>query len=207
MSIGKRVTEALEKMEKNDAEGALLPISSALDATATKYFRRGGRKSYKDFICQNIGLIIRVGFHPGFDPTKWWFKFDDPDFEYLKTGPLDSCSIQDILYHVVRCGLAHSAELPPSLKFIDERSFEAKDGILHMPASLIHGLIAAVVLCPENTDQTVPDNHILDVRGLPIKLNDLWGKKIEFEELLAAMFAAEGQECVKVWEQFVSSLA
>jgi hypothetical protein len=36
VSIGKRVAEAVEKMAKNDAEGALLPISSAADATATK---------------------------------------------------------------------------------------------------------------------------------------------------------------------------
>ena len=184
MSIGKRVAEAVDKLAQNDAEGALLPISSAVDATATKHFNRRGRKSYKNFIRENLGLITKVGF--GASMMNVSFKYDHPD---LETGPDGVCTIQDILYHVVRCGLAHSAELPSTLKFVDENKCQAGNGLLVLPASLIYGFIAAVVVCPENTDQTIPERYRMNVRGFQITLNDLWGKKTEFENLLAAMEA------------------
>ena len=38
MSIGKRVVEAIKKMQSGDAEAALIPTSIAIDATATKLY-------------------------------------------------------------------------------------------------------------------------------------------------------------------------
>jgi len=181
MSIAKRVAEAVEKMSQNDAEGALLPVSAAIDATATKHFNRRGRKSYKDFIHENLGLITEVAF--GQSVMNINLKYDHPD---LEPGPDGLCTIQDILYHVVRCGLAHSAELPSTLKFVDEYKFQVENDLLVLPSSLVYGLIAAVVVCPENADQTIPDHYGLNVRGFQIKLNDLWGKKQELENLFAA---------------------
>ena len=180
MSIGKRVAEAVDKMAQNDAEGALLPISSAVDATATKHFNCRGRKSYKDFIYENLGLITKVGL--GSSIMNINLKYDHPN---LKTGPNGLSTIQDILYHVVRCGLDHSAELPSTLKFVDENKLQVENDLLVLPASLIYGLIVAVVVCPENTDQTIPDNYRLNLRGVQIKLNDLWGKKTKLENLFA----------------------
>jgi hypothetical protein len=184
VSIAKRVAETVEKMAQNDAEGSLLPISSAVDATATKHFNRRGRKSYKDFIHENLGLITKVGFGPSVMNIN--LKYDHPD---LETEPDGLCTIQDILYHVVRCGLAHSAELPSTLKFVDENKIQVENDLLVLPSSLIYGLIAAVVVCPENTDQTIAENYGLNVRGFQIALNDLWGKKTELENLFAAMEA------------------
>ena len=184
MSIAKRVAEAVEKMAQNDTEGALLPISAAVDATATKHFNRRGRKSYKDFIHENLSLITKVAFGPSIMNIN--IKYDHPD---LETGPDGLCTIQDILYHVVRCGLTHSAKLPSTLKFVDENKFQVDNDLLVLPASLVFGLIAAVVVCPENADQTIPDNYVLNVRGFQIKLNDLWGKKQELENLFATMEA------------------
>ncbi len=171
-------------MAQNDAEGALLPISSAVDATATKHFKRRGRKSYKDFIHENFDLITKVAF--GTLLMNLNLQYDHPE---LETSPDGLCTIQDVLYHVVRCGLLHSAELPSTLKFVDEKIIRVENDLLILPASLIYGLIAAVVVCPKNTDQTIPDNYRLSVRGFQIKLNDLWGKKTELENLFVAMEA------------------
>ena len=184
MSIGKRIAEAVEKMAQNDPEGALLPLSSAVDATATKLFSRRGRKSYKDFIHQNLALITKVGFGPSVLNIN--VKYSHPDLETDQAG---LCTIQDVLYHVVRCGLAHAAELPPTLRFVDESRFEIDNDVLSLPGSLVYGLLAAVVVCPANTDQAIADNYGLDVRGFQVPLNRLWGKKTELESLLAAMDA------------------
>lgn len=184
MSIAKRVAEAVEKMAQSDPEGALLPISSAIDATATKHYNRRGRKSYKDFIHENLGLITKVAFGPSILNIN--LKYDHPD---LTIGPNGLCTIQDVLYHVVRCGLAHSAELPSTLRFVDEDKFRVENNLLVLPASLIYGLIAAVVVCPANIDQTISESYGFNVRGFQITMNNLWGKKAALENLLAAMEA------------------
>lgn len=94
-------------MARNDPERALLPLSAAIDATATKLYTQRGRKSYKEFIHQNLNLITEVSF--GTSILNINLKYDHPD---LEADPDGRCSIQNILYHVVRCGLVHSAELP-----------------------------------------------------------------------------------------------
>lgn len=180
MSIAKRVAETVERMAQNDAEAALLPISTAIDATATKHFKCRGRKSYKDFIHENLGLITKVGFGPTILNIN--LRYNHPD---LKASPNGLCTIQDILYHVVRCGLAHAAELPSTLKFVDEKKIQVESGQLVLPASLIFGLVAAVVVCPENYDQKIASNYVLNTRGFRIVLNDWWGRKTELESLLA----------------------
>lgn len=114
VSIAKRVAEAVEKMAQDDVEGALLPISAAIDATATKHFNRGGRDSYKRFLHENLGLITKIAFGPSVLNIN--LKYDHPDIE---TGPDGLCTIEQILYHVIRCGLAHNADLPSTLKFVD----------------------------------------------------------------------------------------
>jgi hypothetical protein len=38
MSIGKRIAEAVEKSSKGDPEGALISVSIAIDATASKLY-------------------------------------------------------------------------------------------------------------------------------------------------------------------------
>lgn len=181
MSIAKRVAEAFGKMVQNDPEGALLPISSAVDATATKYYGRRGRKSYKDFIHENLALITKVGFGPMILNIN--IKYSHPDLETDHNG---LCSIQDILYHVVRCGLAHSAELPSTLKFVNDNSIYNEGDTLVLPASLIYGLIAAVVVCPNNSNQSMPEKYGLELNGIQFIFNNWWGKKEELENQLFA---------------------
>lgn len=184
MSIAKRVTEAIDKMAKNDAEGALLPICTAIDATVKRYRGASGRKNYKDFLHENLGLITKVGL--GSAISNFHLKYDHPDIQQNTDG---TCQIQDILYHAVRCGLTHEAKLPPNLRFTDEYKFAAEDGILILPASLIQGMIVAVVACPVNSDQSVSENYEINIRGFQIKLNKLWGKQKEILNLFTVMEA------------------
>jgi len=184
MSIAKRVAEAIDRMAQKDAEGALLPISAAIDATATKHFGTSGRKSYKSFLHENLGLITKVGLGPAILNLN--LEYDHPDIQRNADG---TCPIQDILYHVVRCGLAHDAELPSNLRFTDEYRFTTEDNVLILPASLIYGMIVAVVVCPVNGDQSVAEQYGINVRGFQIRLNKLWGKKQEVMNLFAAMEA------------------
>ena len=62
MSVGKRVSDTIDKMGLGDAEGALFQICAAIDVTAKTEFGKSGRRSYKDFIHQNLGLITDIAF-------------------------------------------------------------------------------------------------------------------------------------------------
>ena len=60
MSISKRIAQAVDHMQEGDAEAALIPTCIAIDATAKKYYGKGGGDSYKTFIHENLGLITRI---------------------------------------------------------------------------------------------------------------------------------------------------
>ena len=64
MSIGKQVSEAIDKMQAGDTEGALYALCSAIDATATKEYAKRGKASFKSFVSSNFGLITAVAFGP-----------------------------------------------------------------------------------------------------------------------------------------------
>ncbi len=178
MNIGDRVTDAIDKMAAADPEGALFQICAAIEVTAKNEFGKPGRGSYKDFIHQNLGLITDIAFGGS--------KFLNINLGYehpsLKKN-VDGCvPIQDILYHVVRCGLYHDARLPDDLKFADEHQIRMEEhGTLVMPSSLVYGLITAVVVSPTNRGECGSNEGTLNLDNFPIPLSKLWGRR---EELL-----------------------
>lgn len=176
MSVGKRVSEAIEKMDASDPEGALYAICSAIDATSTKEFNKQGKSSYKKFIHQNLGLITDIAFD-GKQILNINLKYDHPNIE---TDAKGLCTIQDILYHSVRCGLYHQAEIPGNLIFVEENIIKVEDSKLILPSSLIYGFIVAVILSPVNINEKTSKDEILNFYNLQIPINKLWGKKEEF---------------------------
>jgi len=176
MSIGKRVSEAIEKMEASDSEGALFAICAPIEATAVKEFNKKGRSSYKNFIHQNLGLITDIAFG-GRQILNMNLAYNHPD---LKKNSDGTYSFQDIIYHVVRCGHYHEAKIPDNLKFTQEGLISVNDGNLVLPSSLIYGLIIAVVVSPANSGENTNKNEILNLYNFPIPINKLWGKRKEF---------------------------
>ncbi len=114
MSIGKRIEEAIAKMDAGDCEGALIPASIAVDATATQeYPALTNNQVYKSFLGDNLDLFTRASFG-GIRIGRIALKYDHPDSRSSADG---TCTVEQILYHVVRCGLLHQAGLPPTLRF------------------------------------------------------------------------------------------
>lgn len=180
MSIAKRVASAITRMDDHDPEAALFDISSAVEATAQKEYAKRGKKSYKDFIHDNLAMIVDVSF-PARRIHNFNIKFPHGDVPIDENG---LCSIQDIFYHAVRCGLYHEAKLPDNLKFTDEGQFRVEERSLVLPSALIYGLIVAVVVSPVNAAERVSDSSILNLGDFPITINCLWGKRSEMKWLL-----------------------
>ncbi len=180
MSVGKRVEEAIAKMDAADPEGALFQISSAIDATAKKECGKGGRASYKGFIHGNLGLITEFAFR-GQSILNLHLGYKHPEIDTDEKG---CCTIEDVFYHAVRCSLYHEAGLPSDLRFTDEGQIRVEGGSVVLPSALIYGLIAAVVLSPANANERVSGTSVLKLgdspQELPLLLNCLWGKRNEF---------------------------
>lgn len=176
MSIGKRISETIEKMASSDFEGALFAVCAAIEATATKEFNKKGREVYKTFIHENLGLITDIAFG-GKKVLNINLKYEHPDIKKTQEG---LCSIQDIIYHAVRCGFYHEAKMPDDIKFSSEQKIKVENNNLILPASLIYGFIIAVVISPANKNENTSKDEILNLYNFPIPINKLWGKREEF---------------------------
>jgi len=162
MSIGKRVAEAIQKMSTGDSEGALIPTSIAVAATAQKQFpHKKNNESYKRFIRHYLPTITRASLG-GLSTTGLRFRYSHPD---IKAAPDGTASIEQILYHSVRCGLLHNAQLPKGLSVTSEGKIGVENGILVLPDSLVFGLLLAVVISPMNANEAAPDDCMIEHRG------------------------------------------
>jgi hypothetical protein len=194
MSIGKRVSEAWDKLEAGDPESALFAICPAVEATAKKEFGKGGRGSYKDFIRNNLPLITMIGVW-GMNTKELWLPYTNvAKNEDLRIGeggfyPFGLYPFEEIVYHIARCGLGHEAGLPPDLEFVDKPEIRSDpSGKLYLPASLVLGLIFAVVASPANQNEaetgTGAKARVYMDGPYPLPLNKLWGRRTELLWLL-----------------------
>jgi hypothetical protein len=185
MSVGERVAQAIGRMDARDPEGALFQICAAVEVTARREYGGKGGAIYRQFVHENLGLITKAALGPSISNLR--LAFEHPEIE---RGPDGRCSVQEIVYHAVRCGLYHEAGLPPNLKFTEEQRIRIDGGTLYLPASLVYGLIVAVISCPANKDETAPAPDCgVSVRGFLIPLGKLWGKRAELLALYQAMDA------------------
>jgi hypothetical protein len=185
MSIGNRVAAALTAFSSNDTEQALHDICSAIDTTATKEAGKGGRRSYEEFIRDNFVLISRTAFGVEGTIGKLRIAYNHPDITPDADG---LCGIEEVVYHVVRCGLYHEASLPATLTFVQTNFIKCDRGsTLVLPANLVKGLIAAVVVSPANSGETIDPKYELTFDFVKISVNKLWGKRAEVNALLDAI--------------------
>ena len=174
MSVSKRVEDAIDKTVSGDTESALIPVSIAIDATASQvYPHKRNNQAYKEWLHDNLTLITKVGMG-NVSIENIHLKYSHRDLQPDHKG---LCSIEQLLYHVVRCGLLHKAELPNTLKFSSEDVIKIEGDTLTLGSSLLNGLILAVVVSPVNANEKAQNNYGITVFGKHILLNEIWGKK------------------------------
>ena len=106
-----RIIEAIDKIEKNDFENALIQISIGIDGVAKyKYPKLGTTKrciklveEYRDFIYR-FSTIGKVSIG----------KKGNISF----SGKFSGKTLGEILYKVIRCGLLHEGKLPNDNSFV-----------------------------------------------------------------------------------------
>jgi hypothetical protein len=177
MSIAKRVCEAFDRYLESDYEGALIPTCIAIDATASKIHPgKKNNEAYKEWLHDNLPLITKAGMG-NISIENYKIGFRHPD---IKSDSNGCCTLEQVLYHVVRCGLLHTAALDDTVRFGPPGENKFDGATLVLGASLILGLLAAVVVSPVNTGLNAPVEYGINISGEHKALNDLWGNRQAF---------------------------
>lgn len=182
MSIAKRVTQAFERMLECDPESALFQICAAIEETSRREGRAKGRRGYKAFLTANVPIICGVGLGVPISGLRLGFRH--PDLPETEDG---TAAIEDIVYHVCRCGLYHAASLPDSVRFTDNQIGSDSDGHLLLPLMFVNGLILAVVASPANAKEKTMSGYYVSVNGERFDLNESWGKRVDLTTRLKEM--------------------
>lgn len=173
-AVARSVKDALERFAQGKFEGALKDICGAIEGTLKKA-GNGGGKNYKAWVASNLDLILAVGF-PGLRTESLRIAYTHPDLP--QSEPPQAPSLEEIIYHVVRCELYHCGGLPDNIKFsAGVIGGGHSDRPLQIPADFVLGLILAVLTSSENAADRIQGTPQIVCNGFPLALNLFWGKK------------------------------
>jgi len=175
LTIGDRIKKAIDEMGKGQIEHALTETCIAIDLTAQKISgkSRSSRTDYKKFIADYMWLISYMGL-PGIIAGAIRIKFKHPDIKPDATG---HCGVEDVVYHVIRCGLIHSTGLDEKIKWSDSTIIGSdEDGNLTLCNKFIWGLIGAIIFCPANNNENIDESYWIRIDDFKFFIQQLWGR-------------------------------
>ena len=183
MSIGKRITEVFEKLNKKDYEAALIPLSIAVAATSTKEYPRikYDNQKYKTFLTKNIDIITLTGIGVILKKSMS-FKLVAPSIKYPLIDGM--ATLEEILYHIVRCNLIHEAELDKKIIFQKGNTCALLEDAILLPSELLEGMIFAVIGSSHNSTERLENKLTISIAEESINLDTLWGEKSKIMDLL-----------------------
>ncbi|MCR1815331.1 hypothetical protein [Aliarcobacter butzleri] len=178
MAISNFVEASLFHFNQNEFDIALALACSAVDATATNSGYKGNNnKKYKRFLKDNMRIITTFGF-PGISASG--IRIKCINIKDLKTDNYNMVDIENIIYHIIRCGLIHQCDISREIEFTKETYLGDFIDKFKIPQNLVIGLLIAVILSESNKNGYLKnDYYILNPFSKEkISLNSLWSRKI-----------------------------
>lgn len=187
ITVGDRIQSMIDHMEKGEIELALSDVCIAIDITAQKYYgeARSSASCYKKFLKENIWMIVATGMGTLIaDAIKIPFKQKD-----IKNDDQGYCTLEEIIYHVMRCGLVHGTGEDSKIVWNNRIPLALdKDGNLNLSPSFIWGFALCVITCPVNREETVRDTCWISTVSFKYLINDLWGKRDSIKKMIKSHF-------------------
>ncbi len=171
MAIRDRIKEAIDKLKLNDPINALIQVSIAIDSTGKKIYL-GKKTSFrcKKFLEDNRGFISRVAFGK--------LEIQGPMLFPIQAskGSKKTRTLEEVLYHLVRCSLLHEGELPNEVEITSKNEIGMTiDGKVLLPVNMIWAMILAVIGSDVNRLERLPPGYTASIEDVAIDLNDFWG--------------------------------
>lgn len=175
VSIGDRIQNMVDFMVKGKFDSALSEVCIAIDITSQLYYSstQSNNKLYKSFLKENMWLILMTGMAAVTDSIKVPFLHKD-----IKSDQNGYCTLEEIIYHVMRCGLAHGTGAGNKIIWSINGMTISIDGNgnLVLSPSFIWGMALSVIACPNNAKEKVGDTYWLSTATFKYLINDLWGR-------------------------------
>lgn len=193
ITVGDRVQAMINYMDEGKFDLALSDICIALDITSQRHYGKtlSSGERYKSFIKENIWMIVATGMN-SLIAESIKLPFVHPE---IKSDADGYCTLEQIVYHVMRCGLIH--DTGENNKIVWNRSVPLaidKDGSLQLSPSFIWGLALAVITCPVNKDERVGDTCWISTMTFKYLVNDLWGRRENIKTIIKSASGMEVEE-------------
>ena len=175
MSVGSFISSSLQLLKEGKHDVALSLACSAVDATSAKMFpeETHNNRRYKKFLKQNMRIITTFGM-PGLSASG--IRIKCRNIPGMKTDAEGMAGLEDILYHIIRCGLIHQCEIEERIEFIQKTMLGDFEQKFKIPYAIVRGLVMSVILAKENKNESMLESHYVNLSNKNIDLNTLWGK-------------------------------
>lgn len=187
VSVGQRVQSMIDHMSNGEVELALSDICIAVDITSQKYYNesRSSASCYKRFLKENIWMIIVTGMGSLItEAIKLPFTH-----KYIKSDSEGYCTLEQIIYHVMRCGLLHGTGEDSKIIWNSNVPLAIdKDQNLNISPSFIWGLALCVITCQANIHERVNDYCWISMATFKYLINDLWGKRDSVKNMIKSQY-------------------
>lgn len=188
VSVGQRVQSMINHMEKGEIELGLSDICIAIDITAQKYYNESHSSAscYKRFIKENIWMILVTGMGSLITETiKLPFVHKE-----IKSDDEGYCTLEQIIYYVMRCGLIHGTGEDSKIVWNNKISLAIDENqYLNISPSFIWGLALCVIACPVNANERVDDCCWISTATFKYLINDLWGKRDSVKTMIKSQYS------------------
>lgn len=143
MSIKSFIDSAELLYENQKYDEALCLACIAIDACASnQYHGKKNAERYKLFLKEHFWTICRYGF-PGIEASSIRIKVNVPS-KALKPDSNGYVDMEQIIYHVIRCGLVHECRIEDTIQFTETSIIGDWNDKFYLPKNIICGLIEAV---------------------------------------------------------------
>lgn len=144
MSVQSFVNAAKVLYTEGFYEEALCLVCTAIDATAAQsYPDKKVTERYKLFLKDHFRTISEIGF-PGISADSIRIKVNS-EVENLRPDSDGYVDMEQIIYHVLRCGLVHGCNIDSAITFTDRTIIcDWNSDKFYIPKAIIWGLIAAM---------------------------------------------------------------
>ena len=186
--VGDSIRKAIDDSISGDTNFAMLHACNAIDGTAKKVYPtiHGNNLRFTTLLRDNYEILGPMGA-PGFImDTRWPVTVQRPK---ASDGKPD---IADVIYGIHRCSHGHGEDLPEGFELLNDAAgppnitrLNVERGKVQLSDRMIFGLLAIAVLSEKSISQKVPEGYFLTYSTSKIYINDWWGRKIDFLNILA----------------------
>ncbi len=170
--VGELIQESIEALEKAQNETAFALACAALKATLQKSaeIETPNNGDYQQFVKQHWRMLAFMGLPRALPmPLEIDYKLKNIVHGFNLSGA------QDLITHLIR-QTAMSGRTPAQFKFHTGAQIEIHQNLIHVPATLIGGIVGIVIFQTANKNETVPEKFWINVADFKMFVSEFWGR-------------------------------